>query len=166
MTNGLDEKDNLPKTHSNEPTQPEERRITDLESQLARKSEELTGATARIAELEGSLSSRETEIASLKQERAGLELALAGAVANYRALVLQANPGIVEELVSGDTVEAIDASLAKAKALLGKVKQGLAAELSMLRVPVGAPERTLPDVSGLSPREKIQHAMVRETHHK
>ena len=45
------------------------------------------------------------------------------------------------------------------KALVTKVKQGLEIEISLARVPAGAPERTLPDLSALSPREKIQYAI-------
>lgn len=165
MTDGSDEKVSSPESASGTSGLPEEKvgvikaRITDLEGQMAQKDEEMARTTARIAELEEVLSGRESEIASLKQTRTGLETALAGAVTSYRAVVLQANQEIVEDLVSGDTVEAIDDSLARAKALLGKVRQGLAMELAMIRVPAGAPERTAPHISGLSPREKIQYAI-------
>ena len=47
----------------------------------------------------------------------------------------------------------------KAKALVSRVKQGVEAEVSLAKVPAGAPERTLPDLSALSPREKIQYAI-------
>lgn len=136
-------------------------RLLDLEGRLAQKDEELSRSTARIVELEGIVARREGEVASLEQERSELRTTLAGAVTSYRSVVLQANAGIVEDLVSGDTVEAIDSSLAKAKALVGKVRQGLAMELATIRVPAGAPERTSVRISGLSPREKIQYGVVR-----
>ena len=136
------------------------------ESLLTEKEEELAQARARIAELGESVTNRDGEIDSLKQSVAELEerlavtsSSLADTVARYRNMVIQANPGILEELVSGDSVEAIEASLQKAKNLIGKVREGLEAEVSLGRVPAGAPERRSPDLSALSPREKIQYGI-------
>ena len=84
---------------------------------------------------------------------------LAEAVASYKAAVVRANPDVMEELLSGDTIESVDESLEKARALIGKVRQGLETEISLARVPAGAPERRTPDLSSLSPREKIQYAI-------
>ena len=39
------------------------------------------------------------------------------------------------------------------------VKQEIGAENSLLRVPAGTPARTPPDLSALSPREKIKYAI-------
>ncbi len=84
---------------------------------------------------------------------------LAEAVASYKAVVVQTNPEVIEELISGDTIEAISESLEKAKTLVSRVRQGVEAEISLAKVPAGAPERTSPDLSTLSPREKIQYAI-------
>ena len=84
---------------------------------------------------------------------------LGEAVSRYRDVVIQASPGVLEELVSGESIASIDESLRKAKNLIGKVREGLEAEVSLARVPAGAPERRLPDLSALSPREKIQYGI-------
>ncbi|MBA7664668.1 hypothetical protein ES703_72729 [subsurface metagenome] len=81
------------------------------------------------------------------------------AVASYKALVVQSNPDVPEELVTGDSIEAITDSLTSAKELVSKIRKDMEAEISLARVPAGAPERTAPDLSGLSPREKIQYAV-------
>jgi len=81
------------------------------------------------------------------------------AVTSYKALVIQSNPDVPEELITGDSIEAIADSLAAARELVTKIKKGMEAEISLVRVPVGAPERTAPDLSALSPREKIQYAI-------
>jgi uncharacterized coiled-coil protein SlyX len=135
-----------------------EDRLAELENQLAQDK-------ARLAELEQTVTSRDNEVTSLKQSKAELEArvqdlshSLTEAVVSYRAAVVQANPEI-EGLVSGDTVEAINQSVSQAKALVSKVRQGLEAEISLTRIPAGAPERTPPGLS-LSPREKIQAALV------
>jgi chromosome segregation ATPase len=138
-----------------------EDRLAELENQLAQ-------AKARLAELEQAVASRESELASLKQSKTEAEAmvqelshSLTEAVASYRAIVAQANPEI-EGLVSGDTIEAINESVSQAKALVSKVRQGLEAEISLARIPAGAPERTAPELS-LSPREKIQAALTGRT---
>jgi chromosome segregation ATPase len=139
----------------------QENNLAELENQLAQ-------ARARLAELEQTVGSRDSELAGLKQSKAeaearvqGLSHSLTEAVASYRTMVVQANPEI-EGLVSGDTVEAINQSVSQAKALVSKVRQGLAAEISLTRIPAGAPERTPPELS-LSPREKIQAALAGRT---
>ena len=152
----------------------------DKESVAAEKEAELGQSNTRIVELEQAVAGKEAEIASLKQEVASREAeiaslqqtgqemekrlaalndSLSAAVASYKGVVVRANPEVVGELISGESIAAIDESLAKAKELVGKVRQGVEKEISLTRVPAGAPERTSPDLSALSPREKIQYAM-------
>lgn len=140
--------------------------VAELEGLATEKDEELAKTSARLIELEQAMAGRDSEIATLKQAQAEqegrlstLSQAMAEAVASYKAMVVQANPEVLEELISGDTVESINESLSQAKTLISKVRQGLEAEISLTRFPAGAPERTLPDLSGLSPREKIQYAI-------
>ncbi|MBL7166138.1 MAG: hypothetical protein ISS55_06620 [Dehalococcoidales bacterium] len=132
----------------------------------AERGEELVLANARIVELEETVSDRDSEVASLKKYATELEGMLSAsrdslveAVSRYRDVVIQASPGVLEELVSGDSIASIDESLRNAKSLIGKVREGLEAEVSLARVPAGAPERRLPDLSALSPREKIQYGI-------
>jgi len=148
-----------------EPGEVTEAGTTETESPLSQE-EELGRVSARLVELEELVASKESEIAGLKQLNAELEArlesvsnSLARAVASYKETVVRANPEVVEELITGDTIEAIDESVARAKHLVSKVRQGLAAEISLARIPAGAPERTSPDLSALSPREKIQYAI-------
>ena len=148
-------------------------RVAELEGLITRKERELTARDTRISELELAESSlrqvitdKDSEVATLKQTVAEsndnlskLDESLKQAIASYKALVIQSNPDIPEELVAGDSIEAIDNSLASARELISKVRQGMEAEISLARVPAGAPQRTTPDLSALSPREKIQYAI-------
>ena len=84
---------------------------------------------------------------------------MAEAVASYKAMVTRSNTDVPEELISGDSIESINESLTNAKNLINKVRQGLEAEITSSKVPAGAPQRTPPDLSALSPREKIQYAI-------
>ncbi len=151
----------------------EQARIAELESRLAGKDEELKSKDARLNQVEAKVmelsqmvAARDNELTTLKQAVASSEEALSGvknslaqAVASYRALLLRANPDIPDELISGDSIDAVDQTLEKARALVSKVKLGLEAEAAKTRVPAGAPQRMPPDLSALSPREKIQYAI-------
>jgi chromosome segregation ATPase len=138
----------------------------DLKSLLAQRDEELTRANIRVTELEEAISDRDSDIAVLEQSINELEEklttakdSLTEAVSSYRNMIVQANPDIIKELISGDTIESLNGSLVKAKSLIGRVRQGLESEITMSRVPPGAAERRSPDLSALSPREKIQYAI-------
>ncbi len=129
---------------------------------------ELLALKARVVELEQSVAGKEDEITGLKQTGQEMRNSLTAvndllskAVASYKAVVVRANPEVIEELISGDSIASIDDSLSMAKELVGKVRRGVESEISLARVPAGAPERTSPDLSALSPREKIQYAIGR-----
>jgi hypothetical protein len=107
---------------------------------------------ARIAQLEQGISSRDSELAALKES-------LSGAVTKYRAAILAAAPDIPMELVKGDSIAEIDASLEQARGIVSKVRQQLEAEAEANKVPAGAPQRTPQDLSALSPAEKIAYAL-------
>lgn len=135
-----------------EPEPSQALRITELEGLVARRDEELTKANARIAELEQAVAESEEKLTTSQNS-------LTEAVAGYKAMVVQANPEVLEELITGDTIESINESLKKSKTLISRVRQGLEAEISGAKIPAGAPQRTPPDLSALSPREKIQYAI-------
>ena len=126
--------------------------ISELESLVAQKEEELAEANGRIAELEQVVAETEEKLTTINNS-------LTEAVASYKAMVIQANPEVLEELVTGDTIESINDSLKQAKTLIGRVRQGLEVEISAAKIPAGAPQRTPLDLSSLSPREKIRYAI-------
>lgn len=120
----------------------------------------------RVLELKQAVVEKENEITALKKSEGELKermstirKSLTEAVNSYKSRVMQMTPGITEELVSGDTIEAVDKSLEKALSLIGRVKKSMEKEISHTRVPAGAPGRRAPDLSTLSPREKIQYAI-------
>lgn len=176
LADKVNQKENLPESPSGDqnPSEVEEpgedmvpqARVSELEGLVAQKDEELAEANARITELEQAVAGKDGDITTLKQSETELgerlsttNNSLAEAVAGYKTMVVQANSGVMEELISGDTIEAINESLGEAKSLISKVRQGLETEISLARVPAGAPERRSPDLSALSPSEKIQYAI-------
>ena len=141
-------------------------RVTELEGLIAQREQELASRDTRISELGQATANLESEIATLKQAVAEADDSLhklgesfKQAVASYKTLVVQSNPDVPEELVAGDTIEAITDSLTSAKELVSKIRKSMETEISLARVPAGAPERTPPDLSALSSREKIQYAV-------
>lgn len=141
----------------------------DLEG-LKREKEDLTreleSRNATITELEQVVGSKENEIAILKQaavesdrKLTDINNDLAQAVASYKALVVKTNPGVLAEMISGDTIDAVNESLENVRVLIDRVRQEIEEEALKTKVPAGAPQRTPLDLSALSPREKIQYAI-------
>jgi uncharacterized protein (DUF3084 family) len=137
---------------------------------LKRENEVLTNEIktrdAMILKLEQELTAKESEITALKKELDELKQAIdeankamVQAVAAYKEMAVQANPGLPAELISGDTIAAINESVKNARAVVEKVRQEMEAAAARTRIPVGAPPRSAPDLSGLSPREKIQQGL-------
>jgi ABC-type transporter Mla subunit MlaD len=157
----------LPDNKQNqEPNGEEISRVEELEALLAKKDQQLVEKSSLISKLEQAMADKDKQIAALKQSAAELEPrlaeledSLAQAVSSYRALVVQANPGVPEELITGDSIEAIDSSVTAAQTLVEKVKKELEAEIAGAKIPAGAPLRTPVDLSTLSPQEKIQYAI-------
>ena len=153
----------------NEQEQPQdapENEINNLEQASATLRLELKAGADKIAGLEKILAEKEIEIACLRQsvdEAARTSTRLSGevskAVAAYKELVGQANPGPVADMVKGATIAEINESLKSARALVEKVRQDIGAETARVRVPAGAPMRTAPDLSALSAREKIKYSI-------
>jgi len=127
---------------------------------------ELKSRDDAIAKLEQAMAGKDSEMTAMKQalDESTRKLEVIGeslpkAVAAYKEIVAQANPGILAEMIAGDTIEGINESLKNARALVERVRQEVGAEAARVRVPAGAPQRTPLDMSALSPREKIQYAL-------
>jgi hypothetical protein len=110
---------------------------------------------ARIAELEASLNEAKQGSEAVFAELAQVKEAHGQAIAKYIGAVRLANPTIPQDIIAGDTIEDIDASLARATSIAESVKASLEAQAKEARVPAGAPPRSEISVEGLSPREKI-----------
>jgi chromosome segregation ATPase len=144
---------------------------TELESVKAEKdtlASDLEAKAASITELEHIVATRDSDIVTLKEGMVesnenftSLQSSLSQAVSAYKTALSQANPSVPGELIVGDTIEAIDQSLESANTLVARVRTTIEAEIAAGKVPAGAPARTPPDLSALSPREKIQLALAK-----
>jgi chromosome segregation ATPase len=139
---------------------PEDLSIIKAELEEGRKAKaEIEAALAdrakRITELEASLN-----VVSQASEAAAAELAAAKgasskAVSKYLEAARALNSTIPKDVIAGQTIEEIDASVEKAKAIANAVKANLEAQAKEAKVPAGAPTRSEISLEGLSPREKI-----------
>ncbi|MDD5509536.1 MAG: hypothetical protein PHI12_01805 [Dehalococcoidales bacterium] len=123
---------------------------------IEKEDETVSGETEQ---LKGELAAKNSEIQTLGETAAALGASLARAVTAYKGMVVRANPGLTPELISGETVDEVDASLERARGIIASVRKSLETEYAGARVPAGAPPRTHPDLSSLSPIEKIKHAI-------
>lgn len=117
---------------------------------------ELATLKAALAEHETSALARDSEVTGMRHRLQEVENALAAAAGRYRDLVLRLEPDVPAELVSGATVEEVEASLAQAKETVARVRERIESQAQALRVPPGAPARATPDLGGLTPAEKIR----------
>ena len=115
----------------------------------------LADRDARIAELEASLSEAKQGSEAVAAELVQVKEAHGQAIAKYLGAVRFANPAIPQDIIAGDTIEDIDASLAKATTIAESVRANVEARAKETRIPTGAPTRSEISVEGLSPREKI-----------
>ena len=161
----------LPEETPGEDTEPAAvlaERIAELETGLADGEQRLAGLSraleqrdARIAELEASVGGMERAAAEREQQVDGMRSQLLQAVGVYRASLLEADPGLPADLVTGDTVEELQASHARARQVVEQVRGSLEEQARMERTPSGAPARSDADVSALSPEEKIRLGLSR-----
>jgi len=127
-------------------------------------SAEALAELAAVSEAEAEADSTSAVESALEATRRELEeqrrLALA-AVARYREASLAAEPELPPELVSGATVEEVDASLAAARRTVAAIRQRLSEPdaPSMRGFPAGAPARLGGGNEGLTAAEKIARGL-------
>jgi len=116
---------------------------------------ELATRANRIAELEASLNAVSQTTQTAAAELAQARDAHTKAVSKYLEAVRALNSTIPGDVITGGTIEEIEASVQKATAIATAVKANLEAQAKEAKVPAGAPTRTTINLEGLSPREKI-----------
>lgn len=137
----------------------------DLDAITAQLDEEKKAAAAALQELEtkaATINDLQTQLTEVKQasEASAAELATTReakdqAVAKYLGVAKALNPAIPESIIAGATIEEIEASIEKGKAIVESVKTAMEAEAAKTKVPAGAPPREGISTEGLSAREKI-----------
>ncbi|MSQ22753.1 MAG: hypothetical protein EXR53_05550, partial [Dehalococcoidia bacterium] len=138
-----------------QPTQASAPAVVDLGPALAEARSVLQERDASLAEVRGVLAQRDVELQTLRHQ-------LVSATAHYRQALLAAAPEIPEELVSGNSPEEVEASMARARQMVERIRSRIEAQIAEQRLPTGAPIRSVPDISCLSAQEKIAYALLQQ----
>jgi len=151
-----------PETQETQNTAPAPEDLEAIKAQLEEEKKAKAAAEAALAEKDGRIAELEASLSEAKQgsEAAAAELAQAKeahskAVTKYLDVVRAANSTIPQDIIAGDTIEGIDASVEKALSIANAVKANLEAQAKKAKVPAGAPTRGEISLEGLTPREKI-----------
>jgi len=157
-----------PEDTTQETQQTQETLVAQLEAaEVARDEANKANATLKeamdkkdfvIADLETKRGELESSLSEAKSQSEALTTSLKEArdqaVAKYATMAKALNPTIPEAMISGETIEGIDASVEKGKGLVAVVKKTMETEASAAKVPAGAPTRG-ETTEGMTPRDKI-----------
>jgi len=112
----------------------EQKAKTALEEAMAEKDAKLAELEAALSEAKQGSEASATELASVKEARDQ-------AVSKYLGMAKASNPQVPQDIISGETIAEIDASVEKGKGLVASVKKTLESETAAAKVPAGAPTR-------------------------
>ena len=136
------------------------------EEELAELNEQLAAARSDIERLQAEAADAQARAAAATEDTDALRIQLDDAsereranAARYREIVVSSDPTLPAELIDGDTIEAIDASVEAARAMVGRIRTHLEAQSKSTRVPAGAPPRSAPDFSAMTPEQKIRYGL-------
>jgi chromosome segregation ATPase len=118
---------------------------------------------AELAAANDAASAFDADAASLRSMLEESESRNRDAATRYRELAARAEPTLPSDLIDGDTIEAIDASIAKARELAASVRSHIEAQAQAARVPAGAPQRSAADFSAMTPEQKIRHGLAQRS---
>ncbi len=148
--------------------------LADARAQVERLQRDTANAEARaqhaVAEsvgLRGELSASQEAMTATAADASALreQLEAAGqrvqaAAERYRDLVVRTEPALPAELIAGDSVDAVDASVEAARSVVGRVRSHIESQAQAGRVPAGAPARSGPDFSSMTPEQKIRYGLA------
>ena len=84
-----------------------------------------TGDQPSVADMQGDLAARDERVSALEEQVVALERELSSTVSRYRLALLDASPEVPGDLVSGESAEELEASVAKAKGVVEQVRSRL-----------------------------------------
>ncbi len=154
-------------------------RLADAGAEIERLQSQAADAEARAAHLEevnralqrqldeevaaarAEAEAKHQQVVALEGQVEEQRQALTAAGQRYRELLLASNPEVPADLVRGESIEEVEASLEAARRTVLEVRSHLESEAQAGRVPAGSPVRSGPDLSALSPQEKIRMGLSR-----
>jgi hypothetical protein len=128
--------------------------------ELERMTEEHAAALRASADKDTQISALQGEIADSTAQKTSLITGNAEALAAYRDLLLKNEPALPPALISGGSLNEINASVEAARGVISHVQANIAASNDRSRMPSGVPMRTMaPDPGTMSRTEKILYGV-------
>lgn len=129
----------------------------DVQAEIeALAAEDLAAEGLAADEAAGSARGLEQALAATRRELARQRDLASAAVARYREAMLAAEPDLPPEMVRGESIEDVDASIAAARTMVARVRERVEARRPSERgFPAGAPARESGGRGHLSARQKI-----------
>ena len=140
-----------------------EARAAHLQEQNARLQHDLEEACGALSTAEERASAGQERVVGLEGELSTAREQVRESAARYREALLSASPEVPADMVSGESVEEVEASLAAARQTVAQVRQHLESQAQAGRVPAGAPPRSGAELSALTAEEKIRRGLERGT---
>jgi chromosome segregation ATPase len=139
--------------------------LADARSEVDRLSGEAASISTETAqlrgELEGARTAAEAEAQARREFADAAEARLRTAAERYRDLVVRTEPELPPEMIAGNDIDAVEASAAAAREVVERIRARIEGDRQIARIPAGAPPRGGPDVSALSPEQKIRLGLER-----
>ena len=136
--------------------------VADAEAREATRGAEIGELRRQLAAKEERLATQTVELEDLRATVSEAQTAARDAVQRVRQSILEREPDLPHDLVTGETVAEIDAAVSHARQTVAQVRQHLEQQAQSLRVPAGAPVRGAPDVSSLTASEKIRAGLKQQ----
>ena len=141
--------------------------LADARAEVERLQRDAANAVAEAAFLRDDVRASHDAVAAATAEAATLREQIdaatqraQAAAERYRDLVVRTEPALPADLIAGGDVDAIDASVSAAREIVGRVRSHIETQAQAGRVPAGAPPRSAPDLSALTPEQKIRHGLA------
>lgn len=137
--------------------------IAGLRSAASEAASDVTALRSALADANARYDAAAEDASALRLEAEAASARERDAAARYRDLMLRAEPALPVEMIAGDTLDAIDASVVAAREIVTRVRSHIDAQSTGSRVPAGSPQRAAADVSGMSPQQKIRYGLEQRT---
>lgn len=133
----------------------------DAEARAQRAIAEATELRDEVRASAEAASAAAGDATALREQLAAAEQRMRASAERYRDLVVRTEPALPAELIAGETIEDVDASVEAARDVVGRVRAHIESQAQSARVPAGAPQRSAADVSSLSAEQKIRYGLAR-----
>lgn len=137
-----------------------QREATNAEARAQHAVGEADGLRAELQSSNDAVTANGAEATSLREQIDTAAQRAQTAAERYRDLVVRTEPALPADLIAGGDVDAIDASVTAAREIVGRVRSHIDAQAQAGRVPAGAPPRSAPDLSALTPEQKIRYGLA------